>query len=366
MKHIHKTIFITDDYYTSQYFSDGFVFFDIETTGLSSKTSFIYLIGLAVRENGRIHIHQFLAQNRSDETDLLAAFYAMLHPSDILVTFNGAGFDIPFINARSRSYSSLHNDLSSYEQIDLYRLSANYAHLFHLPDKKQKSIERFLGISREDQYTGKELISIYYEYEKEQKKEPETLLLLHNYEDVLGMTKLLSLFAYRDLFREPHKLVNSHLEMYHPYGSDTEETELLLELSVPVRFPSPFLYQGDLCSLHCKDSSVKLVIPVYTGILKFFYDNYKDYYYLPEEDTAIHKSVASFVDSSHRKKATAKTCYTKRSGTFLPQKDIWFTPVFSFERNARISFFELNDDFLGDHSALLQYADYLLSSCLQK
>lgn len=54
MKHIHKTIFITDDYYTSQYFSDGFVFFDIETTGLSSKTSFIYLIGLAVRENGRI------------------------------------------------------------------------------------------------------------------------------------------------------------------------------------------------------------------------------------------------------------------------------------------------------------------------
>ena len=111
---------------------------------------------------------------------------------------------------------------------------------------------------------------------------------------------------------------------------------------------------------------MKLVIPVYTGILKFFYDNYKDYYYLPEEDTAIHKSVASFVDSSHRKKATAKTCYTKRSGTFLPQKDIWFTPVFSFERNARISFFELNDDFLGDHSALLQYADYLLSSWVCK
>ena len=26
MKHIHKTIFVTDDYYTSQYFSDGFVF----------------------------------------------------------------------------------------------------------------------------------------------------------------------------------------------------------------------------------------------------------------------------------------------------------------------------------------------------
>ena len=72
---------------------------------------------------------------------------------------------------------------------------------------------------------------------------------------LLGMTKLLSLFAYRDLFREPHKLVDSHLEMYHPYGSDTEETELLLELSGPVRFPSPFLYQGDLCSLHCKDSS---------------------------------------------------------------------------------------------------------------
>ena len=106
--------------------------------------------------------------------------------------------------------------------------------------------------------------------------------------------------------------------MYHPYGSDTEETELLLELSVPVRFPSPFLYQGDLCSLHCKDSSVKLVIPGYTGILKFFYDNYKDYYYLPEEDMAIHKSVASYVDKDHRKKATKETCYISQKDCFVP------------------------------------------------
>ena len=48
------------------------------------------------------------------------------------------------------------------------------------------------------------------------------------------------------------------------------------------------------------------------GQLKHFYPDYRDYYYLPFEDTAIHRSVGEYVDRSARKKATAKTCYTKK------------------------------------------------------
>ena len=32
----------------------------------------------------------------------------------------------------------------------------------------------------------------------------------------------------------------------------------------------------------------------------------------------MHKSVAEFVEKSHRKKATASTCYLKKEGAFLP------------------------------------------------
>lgn len=61
-----------------------------------------------------------------------------------------------------------------------------------------------------------------------------------------------------------------------------------------------------------------LSLPLYRGVLKFFFPDHKDYYYLPQEDTAIHKSVAQFVDASCRRKATAANCYTKKEGIFLP------------------------------------------------
>lgn len=61
-----------------------------------------------------------------------------------------------------------------------------------------------------------------------------------------------------------------------------------------------------------------LTIPCVHEELKYFIPDYKNYYYLPEEDTAIHRSVAEFVDKSHRKAATAATCYVRKTGDFIP------------------------------------------------
>ena len=51
------------------------------------------------------------------------------------------------------------------------------------------------------------------------------------------------------------------------------------------------------------------------------YDNYKDYYYLPDEDRAIHRSVGRYVDRKHRKAARASTAICVKTGfssLFLP------------------------------------------------
>ncbi|MCR4625624.1 MAG: hypothetical protein K5795_06620, partial [Lachnospiraceae bacterium] len=52
--------------------------------------------------------------------------------------------------------------------------------------------------------------------------------------------------------------------------------------------------------------------------LKQFYPNYKDYYYFPAEDMAVHKSIAEFAASGSKKKATAKTAYCNVEGSFVP------------------------------------------------
>ena len=76
---------------------------------------------------------------------------------------------------------------------------------------------------------------------------------------------------------------------------------------------------------------MNLAVTLYDGELKYFFVDYKNYYYLPAEDCAIHKSVGTYVDRSARKQATARTCYQKKKGCFVPQPSPVFTPLFYHE-----------------------------------
>ena len=51
-------------------------------------------------------------------------------------------------------------------------------------------------------------------------------------------------------------------------------------------------------------------VALFNNKLKYYFENYKEYYYLPEEDMAIHKSLAIYVDKKFRVKATPTTSYT--------------------------------------------------------
>lgn len=350
MKQIHKTIPIPNASNINRYFSENSGFFDIETTGFSPNYAFVYLIGMAVRTKDTIHIHQFLAETRQEEKNVLAAFYKQSAPVHTLITFNGTRFDIPFLQSRETLHS-IQGNWDSQQITDLYKLTAKLSRLFQLPDKKQKSIEKFLGIDREDQFTGGELIQIYDQYEKTKNPHAETLLLLHNYEDVLGMTKLLSLFAYRDFFELPP----------HVLSGTKDSNGIQLTLKAPMAFPTPFNYRKGYAALTCQNTSTALRIQALHGELNYYYENYKDYYYLPEEDMAIHKSVAAFVDPAHKKKATAATCYSKKSGQFLPQPENIFTPCFYPKKKRGTSYFELTEAFLSDQNALNTYAASLLN-----
>ena len=94
--------------------------------------------------------------------------------------------------------------------------------------------------------------------------------------------------------------------------------------------------------------------------LKYFYANYKDYYYLPTEDVALHKSVASFVDKEHRVQAVASTCYTRKVSLYLPQWEVLFKPFFKREYKSKELFFELTDELKKDRQAFTDYAKHVL------
>lgn len=111
---------------------------------------------------------------------------------DTIITFNGNGFDIPYLRAKCSKYQ-ISDPFENKTFIDIYKQVRSLKFLLALPDLKQKTIEQFLGMEREDKYNGGELIEVYHTYVKNPSDELLCLLKQHNYEDVLAMPQLFAI-----------------------------------------------------------------------------------------------------------------------------------------------------------------------------
>ena len=71
------------------------------------------------------------------------------------------------------------------------------------------------------------------------------------------------------------------------------QKELVIRFLLPAPVPTPVSQVNDFSLLTFIGNIGTLSIKVRSGELKFFYPDYKNYYYLPKEDCAMHKSVRS-------------------------------------------------------------------------
>lgn len=381
---------------------DSLLFFDIETTGFSGDTSSLYLIGCIFYDKtaGNWQMIQWFADTPDSEPDMLAAFFTLLKPGSTLVHFNGDMFDIPYLLKRCGRYH-LPYSFSQITSVDIYRKIRPYKKLLGLDSLKQKSIEQFLGICRTDRCSGGQLIQVYEDYLVSRDRFLYDMLILHNEEDLKGMSLILPILSYPDMMEQEFRLVSQSLlrqeydkasSILHqslsgapaiphqenasslpaaadgPEHSSASSSAPVLELvyeagcSVPISLP----IIGSFGTLRLHDSHITCRIPLYEGELKYFYPNYKDYYYLPLEDTAIHKSVGEYVAREARQKATAKTCYTRKSGLFLPQSPsspLW-QPAFRKEYKDKASYAVYAEALLSDSAAANAYLRQLLSCYL--
>ncbi len=133
-----------------------------------------------------------------------------------------------------------------------------------------------------------------------------------------------------------------------------------MSLKLPSLLPADISYGINDCYFSGHKEDGKLRVPLYEEELKYFYSNYKDYYYLPKEDIAVHKSVASFVDKEYREQATARNCYTRKISSYLPQWDAVFVPFFKRNYDDKALFFELTDELKTQREAFNQYAHHIL------
>ena len=449
------------------------LFFDIETTGLSARSASLYLIGVltytvvasitrerntsaptssittsldtsAPEPAGHWTLLQYFCEDVSDEPAVLQAFFGLLRTKKILISYNGDGFDIPFLRHMVEQYglrtprphhsTALHDcadcpgtdesaiadarplySFDTVESFDLFKKFRPLKHLLGLPDLKLKSCERFLGIDREDRFTGGELIEVYFEWQKTKAPALLDTLLLHNAEDIANLPNLLPLLRYCALphsdfrLRAHERLQDGATPLVHlsftllspmspsahasvekdireatddrrlhcidasgngtrevtddrrQHGTETNESDARevtddRRLHWPaLTLPKPMDLRGDFWALHAEGSAVELYVQLFEGERKLFFADFEHYYYLPAEDQVIHQSLAEFVDRSARKKACARNCYQRVSGCFLPEWSEVYTPALQAEYRDKLRYAQYSDALFDDEAKAVTY-----------
>ncbi|HHV10315.1 MAG TPA: ribonuclease H-like domain-containing protein [Clostridiales bacterium] len=356
-----------------EYDLNKILYFDIETTGFSAESTYLYLIGCAYYRDSSFHILQWFSEDIREEGELLAAFFEFLRSYEVLVHYNGTGFDIPYLQ-RKIKLLGLDYSFDHVVSLDIYKRLTPYKKLFQLKNFKLKTIEKFLGIRRQDMLDGGDLIQVYQSYlgkkhyeELWKKRNPGLslpalseaeqllqLLLLHNSDDIQGLVRLSPILYYADLFEKPIRIQETYIR----------DREFVICFEITADLPVRITYGNGFAHLDAFGNTANLTISVYEGELKYFYSNYKDYYYLPAEDYAIHKSIASYVDKDYRKKATPSNCYTRKQGIFAPQHEPLITPCFKMNHADKLSFLEIHTDFLLQEENLERYVVHMLQNLL--
>ena len=287
------------------------VFFDIETTGLSPYQSSLYLIGALSFTGTDGHFRQWFADSFSEELAVLRAFFSFIERSGTLVSFNGDGFDIHYLQECAREYA-VPSNLDKKDSIDLLKISKRTRKLTNLPSYRQKAVEEYLGIRREDPYGGLELISLYESYVKAPDEETLQTLLLHNDNDVLGLPELLPMTFIRDLIDDP-----SFLET--KINEDQDSGEIRIIAGLEHAFPVPVIHCFENGNrLRIDGKSLTLAVRPFRGMLRKYYSDYRSYSFLPLEGYAVHNKLAAFVDASRKQPCTRENCFTTAEGVFLP------------------------------------------------
>ena len=350
-------------------------FFDIETTGFAAESTYLYLIGCSYYKDGSFQLIQWFSEDIREEALLLTSFFSFLNNYEVLLHYNGTGFDLPYLQKKC-SLLGLDYSFDQFLSIDLYKKISPIKKIFPLNNFRQKTLELFLNVKRTDTASGGDLIQVYQSYlgkkhyeDLIKKRKPAEILqapseaelllhqlLLHNEDDLRGLLLISPILNYVELFEKPIRILQA--------GVDGNRFVIHFELSVDL--PVPVTFGNDLAHITAGGTRAVLSIYVLEGELKHFYDNYKDYYYLPAEDTVLHKSVADFVDKAFKSKAKPSNCYVRKHGVFAPQYEPILQPYFKQNYQDKLTFLEVHTDYLLREEVLEQYVHHMLKHVVSK
>ncbi len=164
------------------------VYFDAETAGLFHAPLFLAGLLQINLQSGECYIRQLLAREYAEEPTVLYESARLLQEADLVVTFNGHSFDLPFLRSRLR-YHRL-KPFCVRQHLDLLKWARRtIGHVYG--DCKLDTLERHLCCrQRFADIPGQQIPQAYHDYVYEKKEELMQRILWHNAYDLITLAEL--------------------------------------------------------------------------------------------------------------------------------------------------------------------------------
>jgi uncharacterized protein YprB with RNaseH-like and TPR domain len=167
-------------------------FLDIETTGLSPNT-YLFLIGLMFWEDGQFVVEQVFARNYAEEPAVLRYVRDTLLRFETVITYNGARFDLPFVETRNAVNRV--TPLKPLASVDLL-YTARRVFRGILPNCRLGTVERHIrGVGRTGDIPGMHIPGAYHDYVRTDDARAMKNVLYHNRMDLFTMAVLVNRLA---------------------------------------------------------------------------------------------------------------------------------------------------------------------------
>ena len=166
------------------------LFVDTETSGLSvGAGTFAFLIGFGRVEGDSFRVTQFRLRSLSLEREMLEEVAAFVGEAPEIVSYHGAGFDLPILEARFR-LNRLSNPFAASRHYDLLPLARRLFTPRH-GNARLPHIERaVLGVTRDDDIPGYQIPAIFRESIRNGDHPAMESVLWHHRYDILTLAAL--------------------------------------------------------------------------------------------------------------------------------------------------------------------------------
>lgn len=174
----------------------GWLFLDLETTGLAGAGTLAFLVGMAWMDaSGGIVVEQLLLREPADERALLERVAERIDAAHLVISFNGKAFDRPLLD--SRCVMNRLRPLPSRPHLDLLHVGRR----LHRPRLQRCTLSRLerdvLGFHRGQDVSGAEVPAIYAHFLRSGEGLGMRAVVDHNFWDVVSMVALVALYGQR-------------------------------------------------------------------------------------------------------------------------------------------------------------------------